>query len=257
METLLDSIYLPSGIGYIIDYQYNSDTALVMCDMLSTPRNLHLYHLDTVQKVYVNSSVYTELPHLMDYIQTIFMNIKVNQQFFETNMPYEDMKYFDTTLLKVNQDEFENLMLSIHIVSLLQTLIVKSPELIQSFSKEFVQRLFNYASKLIPTKKVFEKPVLRQAYNHMMELLINTYHGSAILMPKEEEMDVESKSKYNLPALTPVVSFGFDKDEGSSTKEDADDNLTVIYDERRMNLIKTFEVVTNFNAVQIYKFLRV
>ncbi|KAK8807124.1 hypothetical protein WA158_003883 [Blastocystis sp. Blastoise] len=265
-ETLLNSLYMPQGTGYVIDYKYNSDVALVLFDSITAPRAIHTYHLDVIPKVYMDPSIFREMPTLLKYLEIILSSLHHERLFME--FPTQDNCDFNTNLVTVNQIEFENLKLCIHAISLLQQICIQCPDIIPSLSTEFIHYVVSTSITAIPTKRMFEKPILRQCYNHLMELLINTYPGSITFVPNEktEVSEIDNELDIFSPATPNSAKFGLDKEEEkeeeckSKDEEEKHENIQkdilINHEEKRWKISSEMASIVGHSTESFYKFLR-
>ena len=170
LDVLIQTIHQSSGTGYVIDYDINSGNVLVLLDQMQVPKTFTIYTLDVVDKVPIPSDLSDETrDFLITYVQKVIINLEYPDELFELG---QTEKVEDTPFQLV---ELQNLVLEQNAIYVFHQLIISFPECVKLLTKEFITVMLSLALKPSPAKGIFGTEFVRYCFNHLAELLIDTY----------------------------------------------------------------------------------
>ena len=179
LDVLIQTIHQSSGTGYVIDFNINSGEVLVLLDQMQVPKLFTIYTLDVVDKVPPPAELSNETrDFLITHVQRVIINLEYPDELFE--LPNEEK---DTLTHPFNVVELQNLVLEQNAIYVFHQLMISFPESVRLLSKEFISVLFALALKPSPAKGIFGTEFIRYCFNHLAELLIDTYPGCPHLFP--------------------------------------------------------------------------
>lgn len=179
LDVLIQTIHQSSGTGYVIDYHINSGEVLVLLDQMQVPKLFTIYTLDVVDKVAPPADLSNETrDFLIAHVQRVIINLEYPDELFE--LPNEEK---DAQNQPFNVVELQNLVLEQNAIYVFHQLMISFPESVRLLSKEFISVLLSLALKPSPAKGIFGTEFIRYCFNHLAELLIDTYPGCPHLFP--------------------------------------------------------------------------
>lgn len=204
LDVLIQTIHQSSGTGYVIDYDINSGDVLVLLDQMQVPKTFTIYTLDVVDKVAIPSDLSDETrDFLITYVQKVIINLEYPDELFELG---QDEKVEDTPFQLV---ELQNLVLEQNAIYVFHQLIISFPECVKLLTKEFITVMFSLALKPSPAKGIFGTEFVRYCFNHLAELLVDTYPNCPKLY-QAPTPSPSTPSKPLSPAVDPAV-YGQEK----------------------------------------------
>lgn len=240
-DVLIQTIHQSSGTGYVIDYNINSKEVLVLLDQIQMPKSFAIYTLDVVDKILPPDDLSDETrDFLITHVQRLIINLEYPDELFE--LPNEEKDGKDHPL---NVVELQNLVLEQNAIYVFHQLIISFPESVKLLSKEFISVLFSLSLKPSPAKGIFGTEFIRFCFNHLAELLIDTYPGCPHLFPIATPSTPRS-------ANVDTNVFGQDK-------ADVNDSVEVYqaYDPLRLKRAQKLQEVVMTPIPVIYKFLKI
>ena len=242
-DVLIQTIHQSSGTGYVIDYNINSSEVLVLLDQIQMPKIFGLYTLDVVDKILPPDDLSDETrDFLITHVQRVIINLEYPDELFE--LPGDDKDSKDQPL---NVVELQNLVLEQNAIFVLHQLIISFPESVKLLSKEFVTVLFSLALKPSPAKGIFGTEFIRFCFNHLAELLIDTYPGCPHLFPSTTVLSPRPQAG----PIDPLV-YGQDKDESHSLIE-----IYQSYDPNRLKTAQKLQEIVDKPIPLIYNYLKI
>ena len=170
LDVLIQTIHQSSGTGYVIDYDINSGNVLVLLDQMQVPKTFTIYTLDVVDKVPIPSDLSDETrDFLITYVQKVIINLEYPDELFELG---QTEKVEDTPFQLV---ELQNLVLEQNAIYVFHQLIISFPKCVKLLTREFITVMLSLALKPSPAKGIFGTEFVRYCFNHLAELLIDTY----------------------------------------------------------------------------------
>ena len=253
MSSLIHTAYQSHGTGTIIKYNRSMSEALVLMDKIETPRLINCYVFDVVDRVEPPRDTDSRYAGFLSAIQAILSHLPLHPSIFD--LPTPEMPFFNTSDLSLMPSEIQNCILYLYSVRCLSHLIISNQSLAIQILPSTIQQLMDIAVRPLPCNISFNTLIIRQYFNLIIEYLIDTYPGSARLLPMELQTDDVEEGSFSVKADL-SASYGVGKEERYE-KEEGYGRPSVIRYERRMRMAAELAEKAGLTAEGVYRILQV
>ena len=256
MSTLIHTAYQSHGTGTIIKYHRSMGEALVLMDKLDTPKLVNCYVFDVVDRIEPPQDRNGVYGQLLVAIEHMLKGLDLNEELF--TLPAAEMPFFNTSDLCLNPSQLQNIILYLYCVRCINHLVISNDTLATQLQPEIVQLLWKMALRPLPCNVSFNTLIVRQYFNWFIEYLIDTYTGSARLLPMELQTEEDGEIVHGRDKVDPRFGFGKEEEEEVRFDEGEEtDGPKVIRNEKRMKKAREIAVICNVDVMVAYAVLQV
>ena len=254
ISTLIHTAYQSQGTGSIIKYHRSMGEALVLLDKIETPRYINNYVFDVVDRIEPPQDEDDQFKQFLNPIQQIIQRITLNPELF--SLPSEEMHFFNTSDLQLSPSELQNVILFLYCVRCTNHLVISNNSLVRNLSTQTISRLISIAVQPLPCNVSFNTLIVRQYFNWFIEYLIDTYVGSARLMPMELQNEEDGEVLRGRERVDPQFGFNKENDEEVLRVEEQE-GPKVIRNEKRMKAAEELAALCRVDVNVAYAVLLV
>lgn len=254
ISTLIHTAYQSQGTGSIIKYHRSMGEALVLLDKIETPRYINNYVFDVVDRIEPPHDEGDQFKQLLNPIQRIIQRVQLNAELF--SLPSPEMHFFNTSDLQLSPSELQNIILFLYCVRCTNHLVISNNSLVRCLRTETISRLIQIAVQPLPCNVSFNTLIVRQYFNWFIEYLIDTYIGSARLLPMELQNEEDGEVLRGRERVDPQFGFNKEYDEEVLMMEEPE-GPKVIRNEKRMKAAEELAALCRVDVNVAYAVLLV
>lgn len=255
-STLLHAAYQSRGTGTIIKYHRGMGQALVLMDKVNAPRLINNYTFDVVDRVEPPRDRDGLFARLLEPIERLLRALALNEELF--TLPAPEMPFFNTSDVCLSPAQLQNSILYLYCVRCVNHLVIGDETLALRLRHETVAELWRTALRPLPCNVSFNTLIVRQYFNWFIEYLIDTYAGSARLLPMELQNEVDGEVVYGRDKVDPRFGFGKEEEEEVRFDEGEEtDGPKVVRNEKRMKKAREVAGICNVDVMVAYAVLQV
>ena len=255
-STLIHAAYQSRGTGTIIKYHRAMGHALVLMDKVNAPRLINSYTFDVVDRVAPPSDRDGLFARLLEPIERLLRALALNEELF--TLPAPEMPFFNTSDVCLSPAQLQNSILYLYCVRCVNHLVIGDETLALRLRRETVTQLWRTALRPLPCNVSFNTLIVRQYFNWFIEYLVDTYAGSARLLPMELQNEVDGEVVYGRDKVDPRFGFGKEEEEEVRFDEGEEtDGPKVVRNEKRMKKAREVAGICNVDVMVAYAVLQV
>lgn len=255
-STLIHAAYQSRGTGTIIKYHRAMGHALVLMDKVNAPRLINSYTFDVVDRVAPPSDRDGLFARLLEPIERLLRALALNEELF--TLPAPEMPFFNTSDVCLSPAQLQNSILYLYCVRCVNHLVIGDETLALRLRRETVTQLWRTALRPLPCNVSFNTLIVRQYFNWFIEYLVDTYAGSARLLPMELQNEVDGEVIYGRDKVDPRFGFGKEEEEEVRFDEGEEtDGPKVVRNEKRMKKAREVAGICNVDVMVAYAVLQV
>lgn len=256
VSTLIRAAYHSHGTGTIIKSNRSMGESLVLMDKRDTPRNINNYLFDVVDRVEPPKDRNGMFKKVMKCIERILNHLEIEEELF--TLPAPEMPFFNTTDLYMTPGQLQAIILYLYCVRCINHLIINNEELVMELSPKTAQQLWKTALRPLPCNISFNTLIVRQYFNMFIEYLIDTYTGSARLVPMELQTEEDGEIVHGRDKVDPRFGFGKEEEEEVRFDEGEESDFPkVVRNEKRLKKAQEIAAICHVDVMVSYAVLQV